>query len=306
MDKIRLHQFAEKLELAGYAARTIESYEGLLRHFFAYLDQKESAATLDELTPQHIAGYQTWLQFEKIDGGADRGRGSMANHLHALKTFFRIMRENGLLKHDLAACISVPRMRRGLPRFVPTVAEVKRIIEAAQGQHPLIIRDRTIMELLYATAIRSEELRTLEVDDWEQSACTLFITGKGSKDRIVPVGSWVSPWLERYLTKSRPYLAPKKTPLLFVSKSGGMLARANLAATVRKYAQKAGVEHVSPHTLRHACATHLLENGADIRYVQELLGHADLSTTQIYTKVSVSFLKQAHRRYHPREQDRDA
>jgi site-specific recombinase XerD len=306
MEEIRLHQFSEKLELAGYAKRTIESYRGQVARFFEYLDEKENAQTLREVGKEHITGYQTWLQFGKKDGKAGLGRGSMANRLHALKTFFRIMHDEGLMKQELAPCITVPRTRRGLPRFVPTKEQMKSIIEAARSSHPLAIRDRTMLELLYATGIRSEELRTLTLDDWDQGGHTLFVTGKGAKDRVVPVGAWVVPWLDRYLTKSRPYLVRKACPLLFVSKTGAMLARSNLAWIVRKYGRKANVPHVSPHTLRHACATHLLENGADIRYVQELLGHADLSTTQIYTRVSVSFLKQAHRKYHPRERDADA
>jgi len=305
MEEIKLHQFAEKLELAGYAKRTIESYRGLINGFFIYLDEKESVRSLAEISREHVTGYQTWLSFGKTDDGTRLGRGSMANRLHALKTFFRIMHNEGLMKQELVSGITTPRMRRGLPRFVPTVEQMKNIIEAAGSDHPITIRDRAILELLYATGIRSEELRTLRLDDWTREDGVLFITGKGAKDRLVPVGAWVVPWLEQYLTKSRPHLTGK-SDLLFVSKTGGMLARSNLAWIIRKYGRKAGVERVSPHTLRHACATHLLENGADIRYVQELLGHADLSTTQIYTKVSVSFLKQAHRKYHPRERDMDA
>jgi len=188
---------------------------------------------------------------------------------------------------------------------VPDVAAMKRIIEAAVPANPLTIRDRCILELLYATGIRSEELRTLDVDDWDESANTLFVTGKGDKDRVVPVGSWVVPYLYAYRTKSRSLLCRKDTPLLFVSRNGLMLARANLAWVIRKYARLAGVAHVCVHTFRHACATHLLENGADIRYVQELLGHSDLSTTQVYTRVTIDFLKQAHGKYHPRERETD-
>jgi site-specific recombinase XerD len=306
MEEIKLHQFSEKLDLMGYARRTVEGYRGQVASFFAYLDEKEDARTLDEVSREHVAGYQAWLRFGKKEGKTCLGRGGIANRLHALKTFFRVMHDEGLMKQELASCIVAPRMRRGLPRFVPTVEQTKKIIEAARSQLPLVVRDRTMLELLYATGIRSEELRSLSLDDWDQGGHTLFVTGKGAKDRVVPVGAWVVPWLDRYLTKSRPYLVRKACPLLFVSKSGAMLARSNLAWIVRKYGRMANVPHVSPHTLRHACATHLLENGADIRYVQELLGHADLSTTQIYTRVSVSFLKQAHRKYHPRERDADA
>jgi integrase/recombinase XerD len=245
MEEILLHQFAEKLELAGYAKRTIESYRGLIKCFFAYLDEKESVRSLPEVNKEHITGYQTWLSFGKTDDGTRLCRGGMANRLHALKTFFRIMHDEGLMKQDLAAEITAPRMRRGLPRFVPTVEQMTRIIESAQPPHQLCIRDRAIMELLYATGIRSEELRTLKLDDWNRDDGVLFITGKGAKDRLVPVGSWVVPWLEQYLTKSRPHLTGK-SDLLFVSKTGGKLARSNLAWIIRKYSRKAGVERVSP------------------------------------------------------------
>ena len=190
-----------------------------------------------------------------------------------------------------------------MPRNVPDKDKMKKIIEAAIPVTLLGVRNRAILELLYATGIRSEELRRLGLDDWDQSANTLFVTGKGSKDRIVPVGAWVAPYLHAYLTKSRPRLMRNASRLMFVSKTGAPIARANLAWLVRKYAAKAGVEHVCVHTFRHACATHLVENGADIRYVQELLGHASLNTTQVYTRVTIDTLKQAHRQYHPRERE---
>ena len=156
-----------------------------------------------------------------------------------------------------------------------------------------------MLELLYATGIRSLELRTLAVDDWELVENTFFVTGKGSKDRMVPVGAWVKPYLYEYLTAARPKLSSDPHGLLFVSKSGRMIARANLAWIVRTYARKAGLEHICVHSLRHACATHLLENGADVRYIQELLGHSRLSTTQIYTKIDISTSKTRSRAVPP-------
>jgi site-specific recombinase XerD len=172
---------------------------------------------------------------------------------------------------------------------------------------PLIKRDRALFELLYATGLRSEEVRSVTVDNLDKIERTLFVTGKGSKDRIVPVGDWVMPYLLEYLEVGRPGLVDSRDPkpFLFLSKHGLRLTTANLGDILRKHAAKAGLDtRLTPHAIRHACATHLLKGGADIRYVQELLGHADLSSTQIYTKIDITFLKQAHKKYHPRERSR--
>ena len=170
--------------------------------------------------------------------------------------------------------------------------------------NPLTLRDRALLELLYATGLRSEEVRAALLENFDRTEKTLFVTGKGAKDRIVPVGDWVMPYLLEYLEVGRPKLINPRDPsaLLFVSKTGRQITTANLGDLLRKYAEKAGLDmRITPHTIRHACATHLLKGGADIRYVQELLGHVDLSSTQIYTKIDITFLKQAHKKYHPRE-----
>jgi integrase/recombinase XerD len=160
------------------------------------------------------------------------------------------------------------------------------------------------LELLYATGVRAEELVTIATDDLSLSDKTLFVHGKGAKDRIVPVGSWVMPWLLEYLEAARPVLIRKRkqSPLLFVTKTGGPIPHNNLSYIIRMQTQKAGLStHLTPHSFRHACATHLLKHGADIRYIQELLGHESLGTTQIYTKIDITQLQLAHGRFHPRQ-----
>jgi len=303
METILLHRFAEKLELHGFAKRTIEGYCGFARMFLAWLSENEHISGLGDCRAEHITAYQTYLQFGRAESGAPLSRGGLANHLYALKVFLRIMADEGKAAGECAARIVAPKLRKGVPRNVPDKEKMKQIIEAAIPKTKLGIRDRAILELLYATGIRSEELRTLCLDDWDGSANTLFVTGKGSKHRVVPVGAWVVPYLHEYLIKSRPNLVRTSSRFMFVSKTGAQIARANLAWLIRKYAAKAGVEHVCVHTFRHACATHLVENGADIRYVQELLGHASLNTTQVYTRVTIDSLKQAHRQFHPRERE---
>ena len=308
MEQIKLHQFAEKLELRGYSKRTIVEYPASVRLFCEYLDKKENITSFDEIQPHHITGYQTELQF-----GTAKGRRlspvSVCCRLGALKAFYRIMHEEKLIKTDLSEDIQLPIVRRHLPRYVPSIEEMQRILDAAGGDTLLLIRDRAMLEFLYATGIRSEELRTIGVDDYDLNEHRVFIKGKGSHERMVPVGAWVAGYVSRYLAESRPSLVDPRVstikgavPLLFVSCHGNMLRRNDLWHIVHRYALKAKVKHLMPHSFRHACATHLLHNGADIRIVQELLGHRSLASTQVYTRVDIHDLQKAHTKFHPREQ----
>jgi integrase/recombinase XerD len=168
------------------------------------------------------------------------------------------------------------------------------------------IRDRAILELLYATGIRNQELRTLTVDNYDRTEQTIFVTGKGARDRLVPVGSWVVPYLLEYLEAVRPKLVRQPTAIMFLTKTGLQFQTDNLIDLIRRYAKKVGLEYLTPHMFRHAVATHLLKNGADIRWVQELLGHKDLGSTQLYTHIDISSLKEVHKRFHPREQEQQS
>jgi integrase/recombinase XerD len=210
----------------------------------------------------------------------------------------------GLVQQDYGPLVVKPKKRRSLPRHVPTEKEMLALLEAIKPTEPLTIRDRALLELMYATGLRNEEVRSLTVDSVDLTERTLFVHGKGSKDRIVPIGDWVLPYLLEYLEAVRPKLInPREpTPCLFVTKTGRQITFGNLGDIIKRYAKKAALQTpITPHAFRHACATHLLKGGADIRYVQELLGHSDLSSTQIYTKVDISTLKEAHKRFHPRE-----
>jgi integrase/recombinase XerD len=305
VERIRLHQFAEKLTLAGYSRRCCEDYPRVVGHFFDYLDEHESVELLEQVSEEHIKAYQTHVQFAHLNKGKPLSVGGVCTRLTPLKTFLRVMHREGLMVEELSRFVVLPRHRRHLPRNVPTQEQMRKLLAQADSHTPLGLRDRAILETLYATGLRSEELRGLEVDDWDRQSNTLLVHGKGSKERVVPLGRWVRPYLRRYLEKARPTLAGYPQGLLFVSKSGRHIARSNLAQLVRRYVKKAGLVGVTVHSLRHACATHLLENGADIRYIQELLGHADLSATQIYTRVDIRSLKAAHHRFHPREREVD-
>ena len=310
MDRVRLHQFSEKLELAGYSRRCCEDYPRVVGHFFDYLDEHEDVELLEQVTAEHLKAYQTHVQFAHLHKDRPLSVGGVCTRLTPLKTFLRLMHREGLMSQDLSRFVVLPRHRRHLPRSIPTKEQMRTLLASADATTPLGLRDRAILETLYATGLRSEELRALEVDDWDQESNSLLVHGKGSKERVVPLGGWVRPYLHRYLEKGRPLLVGSPQgggpQGLFVSKSGRHIARANLAQMVRRYVKKAGLAAgITVHSLRHACATHLLENGADIRYIQELLGHADLSATQIYTRVDITSLKAAHHRYHPREQEAD-
>jgi integrase/recombinase XerD len=309
MEEIKLHQFAEKLELRGYSKRSIKDYPYNMRHFMRYLEEKEGLQSLSLVTPQHLTAYHAYLQYAKFRKGKHLATVSVIKRLEAVKLFYKIMFAEKLIKQDFAPLIVIPKRKSGIPRHVPTEKEMTMLLDAIAPFDILAIRDRAMLELLYATGLRSEELRTATVENLDINERTLRVTGKGLKDRLVPVGDWVMPYLLEYLATVRPKLLHPRnpSPLLFISKNGRPITFGNFGDLIKRYAKKAALPiPVTPHSFRHACATHLLKGGADIRYVQELLGHTALSSTQIYTKLDISFLKQAHKKYHPRERaDRD-
>jgi integrase/recombinase XerD len=308
MEELKLHQFAEKLELLGYSKRSVRDYPYDFGLFLRYLEEKENVRSLVDVKPAHITGYHTYLQYSRFRQNKYLATSTVVKRLDAVRLFFKIMSKEGLIENDLSAYVNSPKKKKHLPRHVPSEKEMAALLESIKPENPLAVRDRAMLELLYATGLRNEELRTLPLDALDLTEKTLFVTGKGAKDRIVPVGDWVMPYLLEYLQVARPTLINRRDPsgLLFITKTGRMFTEGNLGDIVKKYAREAGHDMpISPHAFRHACATHLLRGGADIRYVQELLGHSDLSSTQIYTKVDISMLKQAHKRFHPRERKDD-
>lgn len=304
METIKLHQFAEKLELLGYSKRCVKDYPYDFSLFLRYLADKENITSTADIKPEHITAYHTYLHYAKFRKGRHLAVSTIVKRLDAIKKFYAVMHSEGYIEQNLATQITVPKKKRTIPRRVPNESDMQKLLDAIVPCDPLTRRDRALFELLYATGLRSEEVRTVCLEHLDRNEKTLFVTGKGSKDRIVPVGDWVMPYLLEYLETARPKLINSKLPVayIFVTKNGRQINAQNLGDLLRKYTTKAGLDiKISPHTLRHACATHLLKGGADIRSVQELLGHSDLSSTQIYTKVDITFLKEAHRKYHPRE-----
>lgn len=305
---LRLMQFAEKLDVAAYLPRTVEAYCYGVKQFMRYLEEHEDTPAIDETRPEHITAYQAFLQFGTKEKTRYLCVTTQRGWLNSLRLFFEMCFDEGDPRHGLGAKIVLPKTRQSLPKNVPAEEIVKTLLDSIDTSTAIGLRDRTMLELLYATAVRSMELLTLTVDSANLSDKTLFVHGKGAKDRIVPIGAWVMPWLVEWLEIGRPKLVTRRnlTDLLFVTKGGNQIAHSNLSYTIRKYIQRLGLTmRINPHAFRHACATHLLKHGADIRYIQELLGHSDLGTTAIYTKVDITALKQAHNRFHPRERRND-
>lgn len=298
-------QYLEHLKVQNYSPRTIEGHEAHLRLFFGYLEKETKVQDLAELRQRDLAAYQTWLYYSgsRSKEGQPLALASQAIRLGAVKSFFRYLFKQGALLYDAAAPLEKPKCRKPLPRGILDGPQVLALLGAPNVKTPLGIRDRAMLELLYATGIRNSELIMLRVRDVEMESGQATVTGKGDKERIVPIGRIARAWLARYFEEARPLLVQGSGPeRVFVSHNGLPLDRSNLAKIVKRHAKKAGLPaQTSPHALRHTCATHLLQAGVDIRYIQALLGHNSLLTTQIYTHVDITDLKKVHRAFHPRE-----
>ncbi len=294
-----------------YSERTVTEYAAHVRGFLAWVEA--SGLTLGGLRKGDLVAYQTELLASRRRDGSPYSAGFQANRYSALKSFFGFLTRRLLVLHDPMAGLERPRTETRLPRTILTPREAQRVIEAPATRTPLGLRDRGILETLYATGIRASELIQLSPFDVDIEERTLrVVRGKGGKDRNVPLTPPAAAAIEEYLARSRPaLLAAARTgsgvyparaaKRLFVSPRGGVLYRATLTKTVRYWAREAGLEkRVTPHTFRHTVATHLLKNGADIRHIQALLGHASLNTTERYTHVEISDLRAVVRRAHPR------
>nr|MEE4268943.1 site-specific tyrosine recombinase [Candidatus Krumholzibacteria bacterium] len=226
---------------------------------------------------------------------------SRARLLSTLRSFFKFLVAEGLAGHDPTTTIVAPKRGRKLPTVL-SVDQVARLIETEIGAQPASVRDRAILEVLYGCGCRVSELCGLDVTDFDLTEGTLLLRGKGNKQRLVPVGEWALDSLERYLAGARGELLGKKSnAALFLNQRGGRLSRVSVWNLLKKAGREAGLPAtLSPHTLRHSYATHLLEGGADLRIVQELLGHADISTTEIYTHIDRAWLTTAWLEAHPR------
>lgn len=225
---------------------------------------------------------------------------SIARTLSALRSFFKFMREQQLRSDNPVATHKTPKLGRALPKDLSEL-DVEHLLHAPDINTPLGLRDRAMLEVLYACGLRVTELLNLRLELINLKQGYLRITGKGNKERLVPLGQVAIEWVEKYLNEARPQLYKSATDYLFLTQHGGIMSRQNFWYAIKRYALQAGIQaELSPHTLRHAFATHLLNHGADLRVVQMLLGHSDLSTTQIYTHVAQIRMQQLHAAHHPR------
>jgi integrase/recombinase XerD len=274
---------------ARRAPRTVDAYRRDLAHFAGRLGGSVGTATTDDL--------ERYLAELRAQGLA---AATIARRIAALRAFFRHQVLLGLRLDNPAADLDLPRRRRKLPRTL-SPAEAERLIDAATGTTPRALRDRALVELLYGGGLRVGEAVALTKGDVDLDARLVRALGKGNKERVVPIGRAAADALRRYLSRGRPFLDSHRRPELFLNARGGALTRAGVFLILRTLAGRAGLEpeRVHPHLLRHSFATHLLEGGADLRSVQEMLGHADLATTELYTHVSDRRRRELYFQAHP-------
>lgn len=225
---------------------------------------------------------------------------SIARSLSALRSFYKFLREQKLRTDNPVAAHKTPKLGRALPKDL-SEQDVEALLYTADTSTALGLRDRAMLEVLYACGLRVSELINLRIDLINLNQGYLRILGKGNKERLVPLGQIAAEWIEKYIQDARPHLYKSATDYLFLTQHGGIMSRQNFWYAIKRYALQAGIQsELSPHTLRHAFATHLLNHGADLRVVQMLLGHSDLSTTQIYTHVAQVRMQHLHAQHHPR------
>ncbi len=295
MSDALIDRFCDYLWLEdGLADLTLAAYRRDLKTFSAWLE-KERARRLDTVAPGDLEAYLAW-RFARRSHPS-----SAARYSSALKRFYRYLLRENLITHDPTLNLDRPKLPRTLPKTL-TETDVERLLSGIDSGTTLGLRDRAMLETLYATGLRVSELVGLKMTALNLNDGVLRVTGKGNKDRLVPLGEESVQWLRRYMTEARPQLLEKRlSDAVFVTARGEGMTRQAFWYLIKRRALAAGITRpLSPHTLRHAFATHLLNHGADLRVVQMLLGHSDISTTQIYTHVARERLKQLHAQHHPR------
>ena len=274
---------------------SINSYRSDLNKFIGFLNEAK-INDLSEVSHKMIAEFVQRLKKEGLSSS------SIARYLSSIRGFFDYLIASNYLEKDPTEKVSSTKIARNLP-VVLSFDEVEKILDLPRDDDKLGLRDKAILELLYSSGLRVSELIDLKVSDLILDAEMIRVLGKGSKQRIVPIGSSAIKWLNNYMTKSRPLLEKKAKSknYVFLNTRGTKLSRMGVWKIVDKYTKEAGIKkEVHPHTFRHSFATHLLEGGADLRSVQEMLGHSDISTTQIYTHIDREYIKQVHKDFHPR------
>ena len=278
----------------GLAKKTIAAYSSDIVRYLAFLKKNRI---------QHIENADNRIILRYLIHLRDQGLGtaSRARHLVSIRGFYTFLVREKHIRQNHARIVDLPKRHITLPDVL-SVADVRHLLETPVPTTPPGLRDAAMLELLYAAGLRVSELIHLKLMDVNLDGCFLRVWGKGSKERLVPFGSYAKQKIDGYLETARPALLKgHRSAYLFVARAGNPLTRQGFWKLLKRYAQKCGVpKRITPHTLRHSFATHLLEGGADLRTVQVMLGHVDISTTQIYTHVAQKHLKEVHEKYHPR------
>lgn len=280
----------------GLAQNTIVSYERDLKSYTKYLKKVESITNLQDIQRIHIVHFLTFL---KEQGKSAR---TMARHIASIRAFHQFLLRDKVVDNDPTVHIETPKQERSLPKVL-NLQEVEQLLETPKEDSHFGLRDKAMLELLYATGIRISELIGLNTGDVHITMGFVRCIGKGNKERIIPIGKSAIGAVQKYLDEGRPSFVSKKhrDDALFLNHHGQRMTRQGFWKILKRLASEAGIsKELTPHTLRHSFATHLLENGADLRAVQEMLGHADISTTQIYTHVTKTRLKDVYKQFHPR------
>lgn len=280
-------------------SNTIQSYITDLTEYIEFLVKNYNLRTPDQITKQHIRNFVARLKRRNNTAS------SVSRKMSAIRSFHKYLLFEKEVKTNVALGVSLPKKQKKLP-IVLSVDEIDALMVASDGDSPLEIRNRAMLELLYGSGLRVSELLDLKLSDLHINMGFINVLGKGNKERIVPIGAESAYHLKRYLEASRPQLKKIPGDILFVNTRGSEISRVGFYKVLKKLTLKAGImKDVSPHTLRHSFASHLLDNGVDLRVVQELLGHVDISTTQIYTHISKNRLKEVYEEFHPRAKNKE-
>jgi integrase/recombinase XerD len=278
----------------GLSKNTIDAYSHGLNRFLDYL-RKKGIQEIASVSKFDVRGFLLVLKKQGLSTK------TVLRNLVAIRTLFQFLIREGILATNPIEELESPKIAKTLPEIL-TLKEVEQLLEQPNLQTPIAIRDRAMLEVLYATGMRVSELTQLPMNQVNLEGGYVLVFGKGSKERIIPLGSEAMKWVALYLKAARERLAKRKeSPFLFINRSGRGMSRQQFWKNIKAYGRRAGIQkRITPHLLRHSFASHLLEGGADLRSVQMMLGHVDISTTQIYTHVTGERLKKIHQRYHPR------
>lgn len=295
--------YLEEQKILNRSPLTIRNTRNELNMLLAFLEQ-ENVTFLDQLKKEKLQLYQEDLAYRLTDKGRQLSAKTRAKYLGSVRGFLHFLYESDYLVVDLSKYVVLPKQPQQLPRLIMDQEEVKKLLNAAPLQSNSGYRNRIILEILYDTGVRAAEMANITTSDLDLKSGYLTVReGKGSKDRVVPLSSRVCKMIDTYLLMIRPeMIASKKVKHLVVNRWGNKMTPTAIWAVVKRCTNQSGIrKNVTTHTLRHSCATHMLNNGAPIRHIQELLGHESLESTQIYTKVTINDLKRIHAKYHPGE-----